>query len=78
MTGPVVPAEIDVAALHLARAYGDGDNSPTALRRWQARIRLWAHRYPDQLRQYGRIGRRTVYDLAELDTLAQRLLPPPA
>lgn len=70
---PLRPAEVDVAALYLARAYGGGDTSVEARRRWAGRIRAWAARYPDEVHRYGRRGRRGVYDLAELDAIAKRL-----
>ncbi|MFI7608895.1 hypothetical protein ACIBTV_27795 [Micromonospora sp. NPDC049366] len=66
-------AEIDVAALHLARTYTPDDTSPAALRRWAGRIRVWAHRYPDQITDRGRAGRRRRYDLAELQQVADRV-----
>jgi hypothetical protein len=69
------PAAIDVAALHLARTYGKGDTSPAARKRWAGVIRLWAHRYGDEIGDYGREGRRRVYDLAELQRVAARVLP---
>jgi hypothetical protein len=66
-------AGIDVAALHMARLYGP-DTSDTSRRRWAGRIRLWAVRYPDQIGDHGREGRRRVYDLGELQAVAARLL----
>jgi hypothetical protein len=69
------PAAIEVAALHLARTYGRGDTSPAALRRWAGRIRVWAVRYAGELGDYGREGRSRVYDLAELQRIAQRVSP---
>ena len=69
---PARPAEIDVAALYLARTYGRGDTSPAALKRWAGRIHDWARRPRPGLlvHQYGRAGRRGIYDLAELDARA--------
>ncbi len=69
---PVNPAEIDVAALYLARTYGN-DTSAAALKRWADRIRQWARRPRPgaPVRQYGKVGRRVVYDLAELDVRAR-------
>lgn len=71
---PQHPAEIDVAALHLARTYGQGDTSPAALKRWAGRIRVWAIRYATEIGDYGRGGRRRIYDLAELQRVADRVL----
>lgn len=65
-------AGIDVAALHMARAYGP-DTSDATRRRWAARIRKWAARYPDQITDHGREGRRRRYDLAELQAVAARV-----
>ena len=79
--GPARPVEIDVAALYLARSYGDGDVSAAALKRWSTRIRVWANRCRDGLLDgppvhcYGRSGRRGVYCLDELDTRAQFTFP---
>jgi hypothetical protein len=70
---PQHPAEIDVAALHMARAYDDG--SDAARRRWAVRIRVWATRYPGKITDHGRAGRRRIYDLAELQAVAARVLP---
>jgi hypothetical protein len=64
-----VLAGIDVAALHMARVYGP-DTSEATRRRWAARIRTWAVRYAGQITDYGREGRRRVYDLAELQQVA--------
>ncbi len=72
-TDPQYPAEIDAAALHMARAYGDG--SDAARRRWARRIRQWATRYASEITDHGRVGRRRVYDLAELQRVASRVLP---
>lgn len=66
------PAAIEVAALHLARAY-DHTDDPAACRRWAGRIRVWAHRFAGELGDYGREGRSRIYDLAELDTIARRM-----
>lgn len=74
--GPRRPAEIDVAALHLARVYGNEPTKPV-LRRWAGRIRLWAHRHPEQVHHYGREGRRGVYCLDELRAAATRAFGPP-
>jgi hypothetical protein len=67
------PAAIEVAALHLARTYGKGDTSPPALKRWAGRIRVWAVRYAGELGDYGREGRSRIYDLAELQPIAERV-----
>lgn len=67
------PAAIEVAALHMARAYGK-DDSPAAQRRWAGRIRVWAHRFADEIGDYGREGRSRIYDLTELHTIADRVL----
>lgn len=67
-------AEIDAAALHMARTYGP-DTSDATRRRWAARIRKWATRYPDQITDHGLAGRRRRYDLAELQKVATRVLP---
>ncbi len=71
---PRKPAEIDVAALHMARTR-DGSDDATARKRWAGRIRIWAHRYGDdgRVNRYGKAGRRTVYDLVELEALADQL-----
>jgi hypothetical protein len=71
------PAAIEVAALHLARTYGKGDTSDGALKRWAGRIRVWANRYAGDLGDYGREGRSRIYDLAELQAIADRVLPGP-
>lgn len=65
-------AEIDAAAMHMARIYGP-DTSDDTRRRWANRIRVWAHRYPYDITDHGRVGRRRRYDLAELERLAERL-----
>lgn len=65
-------AEIDAAALHLARIT-DGTANSASCRRWAARIRRWAARYPDRITDHGRRGRRRLYDLAELEELAAAL-----
>jgi hypothetical protein len=70
--GRPVLAGIDVAALHMARAYGP-DTSDATRRRWAARIRQWATRYADEITDYGREGRRRRYDLVELQAVATRL-----
>lgn len=72
----VALAEIDVAALHLARTYGQ-KTDPVALRQWAGRIRLWAHRYPAEITDHGRVGRRRQYDLQELQRVADRVLDAP-
>jgi hypothetical protein len=72
----VAVAEIDVAALHMARTYGT-DVSGDALKRWSGRIRLWAHRYPSEITDHGRSGRRRRYDLGELQRVAERVLGVP-
>lgn len=66
------PAAIDVAALHMARTY-DRTDSPAARRRWAGRIRVWAHRRGGELGDYGREGRARIYDLAELQAIADRM-----
>jgi hypothetical protein len=73
---PQHPAATEVAALHLARTY-DHDTGPEARRRWAGRIRVWAHRFAGELGDYGREGRSRVYDLAELQAIADRVLPGP-
>lgn len=77
MTSPARPAEIDVAALYLARTYGKGDTTPAALKRWAAVIRQWARRprAGAVVHRYGRAGRRGVYCLAELDARARLARP---
>lgn len=69
-------AEIDAAALHMARTYGRnaGPPEPEDVRRWAARIRKWASRYPDQITDHGRNGRRGRYDLNELHRVAERVI----
>ena len=67
-------AGIDAAALHMARVYGPDTDDETR-RRWAGRIRLWAYRYPGQITDHGREGRRRLYDLAELQAVAARVLP---
>lgn len=74
-TAAATPAEIDVAALHMARTYGP-DDTPDTRKRWADRIRKWATRYPDQITDHGREGRRRRYDLAELQQVATRVLGP--
>ncbi|MEU7590607.1 hypothetical protein AB0A95_30495 [Micromonospora sp. NPDC049230] len=69
-------AEIDAAALHMARTYG-GKTDPVTLKRWAGRIRLWAHRYPQEITDHGRVGRRGQYDLEELQRVADRVLGEP-
>jgi hypothetical protein len=71
---PQHPAAIDVAALHMARTY-DHTDDPAARRRWAGRIRVWAHRFAGELGDYGREGRSRIYDLAELQAIAARVLP---
>jgi len=66
-------AGIDVAALHMARTYGP-DTSDATVRRWRGRIRVWAIRYAGEVGDHGREGRRRVYDLAELQQVATRVL----
>ena len=76
MTGGAL-AGIDAAALHMARTYGpdtEGTPDPATLKRWAGRIRLWAYRYPDEITDHGREGRRRRYDLAELQRVAERVL----
>lgn len=68
-------AEIDLAALHLARVYGDETTDRRVLRRWSDRIRLWASR--GRVHQYGQVGHRKVYDLTELREAATRAFGPP-
>lgn len=75
-TTPAALAEIDAAALHMARTYGP-DTEPDAdtLKRWAGRIRKWATRYPRDITDHGREGRRRRYDLDELQRVAERVLP---
>lgn len=75
MDEPTARAEIDVAALHLARIYGDETTDTKTMKRWRDRIRLWASR--DRVHRYGKVGRRGVYDLAELREAATRAFGPP-
>lgn len=68
--------EIDVAALHMARMYGQ-DTTPAARKRWAGRIRVWAHRYPAEITDHGKSGRRRRVDLEELQRVAERVLGEP-
>lgn len=72
----VAVAEIDAAALHMVRTYGQED-TPAERKRWAGRIRLWAHRYPQEITDHGRTGRRRRYDLEELQRVADRVLGTP-
>lgn len=55
----------DLAALHLTRIHRYPITPIT--------LRQWARRYPDDITRHGRKGRRALYDLGELQTLAERL-----
>lgn len=72
-TQPVRPADIGAAALYLAKLTRTPTNRES-LQRWQTRIRQWANRYPNEVRRYGRSERRGVYDLAELEPVARRVV----
>ncbi len=70
---PKKPAESDVAALHMARIY-DGRDDRQTRGRWAIRIRVWAHRHGDRVHRYGTgENRKAVYDLVELEALADQL-----
>lgn len=78
MTAPLFRADVQTAALRLARLY-DGPARPTPRRlvQWQRRIRVWAHRYPDKVKRYGRIAQRTQYDLGQLEDVARVVIGAP-
>ncbi|WP_431935826.1 hypothetical protein [Micromonospora sp. RP3T] len=72
---PPVLAEIDAAALHMARTYSNTDPpTPDQVKRWTARIRKWASRYPNEITDHGRAGRLRRYDLNELHQVAERMI----
>lgn len=71
---PVFRADAEMAALHLARVFDGRDPDDRRSGQWQTRIRVWAHRYPTRVYRYGHIGRRTQYDLGQLEDLAGELL----
>lgn len=58
-------ADAQVCALHLARMYHRAVE--------ERLVRLWAHRYPDQIPRRGRHGRRVLYDLREVQAKAREL-----
>ena len=66
-----------LAARHLAQIYDNQDPSDRRIHQWECRIRVWAHRFPTRIHRYGHIGRRTTYDLGQLEDLAGDLLRVP-
>ncbi len=59
----------ELAALRLSRIYGRKVS--------EARIRQWAHRYPDELPRRGTDGRKVQHSVGDLDAIARRLLGDP-
>lgn len=76
MTGPpAYPADAHLAAMHLARIYDGTDvPDPGRIHQWATRLRVWAHRYPDRVHTFGRVARKTIYDLVEVERLAADIL----
>jgi hypothetical protein len=77
MVAAVVLVDAQLGALHLSRLF-DGADRPSArrLHQWEVRIRVWAHRYPGEVRRFApEVGRRrTRYDLVELQARAEAML----
>jgi hypothetical protein len=76
-TPPLVQVDAECAARHLARVFDQRSPDPRRLRQWQWRIRAWVRRYPDRVTRYPPVGKRSQFDLWQLEALAREILNPP-